>query len=360
MKRTSVIALIYISCMITSSVNASQECNEINFSFCLNGVGPAVTNPDVLRITASNVAKQNKTEAGKQYEESFSFKGDHYISGHSAGDLPGGWGIWGSYTRTSFEADLPINSVVQPIASYDGDQDIALFGADRFFGEQFLVGLAFGYERTDTDTAYNGGNNEADGYTVAPYVAYLINDVFSVDVTAGYSDLKYETVRIDNVSGGRITGNFDSSRWFMAANLNAIQTYRQWVFGGQVGFLYTDEKQDAYNEVGPNTARSISKRKLDLKQFLIGTDVAYSMNGLEPFVSVYYFNDISRNDGEDAGGLPSNIGATQPDDDDEFQVGVGVRYFYKDNISGTLEYNKVLNRNKFDADIFMFMIRLDL
>jgi outer membrane autotransporter protein len=360
MKRTSAIAVLFTCCLILSNVNATQECNESNFSFCLDGVGPAVTNPDSLRITATNVSKQTNRESGKKDEEYFSFNGDQHITGHSAGDVLGGWSIWGSYTHTSFEADLPINSLVQPVASYDGDQDSILFGIDRFLGERLLVGLAFGYEMTDTDTAYNGGENEADGYTVAPYVAYLINDIFSVDVTLGYTDLEYETDRIDNSSGGQITGEFDSSRWFTAANLNAIQTYGPWVFGGRIGFLYTDEEQDAYNEVGPGTARSISERNIDLKQFLAGFDVAYSMNGFEPYVLAYYFNDISRDDGEGAGGLPSNIGATQPDDDDEFQVGVGVRYFYRDSISGSLEYNKVLNRNKFDADIFLFAIRLDL
>ncbi len=345
--------------LLTPMVQAAQECNQSNFSNCLNGVGPAVTNPDSIRISSSQLSMQTNRQTSSQ-EESLSWFGDQQISGRSAGDAFGGWSLWGSYSRASYDADLPINSAVQPIASYDADQDSFLFGADRFLGDKLLYGLALGFESTDIDTDYNGGNNETDGFTVAPYIAYLINDIFSIDFMIGYSDLEYETDRIDNVSGGTITGKFDSTRWFTAANLNAVYTYNQWVFGGRLGFIYTDEEQDPYSENGPNTARTIGERNVDLKQLVAGLYTAYNIGSLEPFISAYYFNDLSRDDGENAGGLPSNIGSTQPDDDDEFQVGLGVRYFYRDTVSGSLEYNKVLSRDKFDADVFLITLRLDL
>ncbi|HSR62021.1 MAG TPA: autotransporter outer membrane beta-barrel domain-containing protein, partial [Gammaproteobacteria bacterium] len=212
---------------------------------------------------------------------------------------------------------------------------------------------------TDIETAYNGGNNESDGFTVAPYAAYLFNDTFSADVTFGYTSLDYDTDRIDNVSGGTITGDFDSDRLFTAVNLNAIRSFNQLVIAGRVGLLYTEEEQDGYSEAGPNTARTIGERNLDLFQFVGGIDVAYSAGMVEPFVSLHYFNDLSRDNGEDAGGLPGSVGATQPDDDDEFQVGGGVRYF-GNNFSGSLEGYTVLGRDKFDATTFMLTFRLDL
>ena len=131
------------------------------------------------------------------------------------------------------------------------------------------------------------------------------------------------------------------------------------MFGSRIGLLYTEETQDAYSETGPNTARTIGERKLDLVQFVAGIDAAYSFGRVEPYASLYYLNDLSRDDGVGAGGLPGNVGATQPDDDDEFQAGLGLRY-YGDFITASLEYTETFSRAKFDGDTVYLTVRIDL
>lgn len=366
-KITSLLAAVCAAGLLFAPVPAAwatitftnpDACTAETQDNCLDGVGPAVTNPDTIRVSTSRISRETSRHTGEE-QEYFSLDSRSGSIGRSAGGNLGGWGFWLSYSRSTFDADLPINSGVQPIASYDATQNSALFGADRLFGDRWVLGLAVGLEDSNIDTAYNGGDNESDGYTIAPYAAFLINNVFSIDATAGYTDLSYDTRRIDNISGGTISADFDADRWFAAANLNARVQHNKWLFGGRIGILYTEETQDGYTETGPNTARTIAERKIDLTQLVVGVNAGYSFGRFEPFVSLYYLNDLSRDDGVGAGGLPANVGDTQPEDDDEFQAGMGFRYF-GDVLSASLEWNNTIGRNKFDGDSLFLTLRCDL
>jgi uncharacterized protein with beta-barrel porin domain len=190
------------------------------------------------------------------------------------------------------------------------------------------------------------------------YGAYVFNDNWSVDAAAGYTDLEYDTRRIDNVSGGTITGDFDSERSFFSANLNYLRISGPWVFGGRIGYLYTEEDQDGYTETGPNTPRTVGDRDLDLTQFSAGIEVARTIQNFEPFAMLTYVEDLSQENGEDAGGLPGSVGETQPSDDNETQFNIGVR-FYTDTLTGTIEYGSVHGRDKFDSETLSFTLRAD-
>jgi len=344
---------------VTSPALATNVCDSQNFSDCLDGVGPAVTNPDTLRITLSHITNQTNQHADEDNGDTTVFFGSSLLSGIAAGDGFNNWGLWGSFSYSNFSADIPIASLVQPIASYDADQNNFFMGADTLIKERIVLGLTIGYENTDIDTAYNGGNSDTDGYTIAPYAAYLINDVLSVDVVGGYTSLNTDTDRIDTQTGGTIIGEFDADRWFVATNINANISRGQWLFGGRIGYLYTEEDQDAYIETGGPDFRSVDDRHIDLSQASFSLDAAYMLNQFEPYTRIVYVNDFGRDNGTDAGGLPGSVGATQPDDDDEFQFGLGFRYF-GEIISATFEWSHVLDRDTFDGDTVMFTLRADL
>lgn len=339
----------------------SFACNSTFFDECLDGVGPAVTAGDALRTSATSITNniRQRNDNSETIETALL-----QTTGRSAGDTFSNWGFWGNYTRSEFDADFRLQNAVDGlgnpfrVASYDTTIDSFLIGADRLFNNNLVIGVALSYEDGDTDVDYNGGATEADGYTITPYLAYLFNDTFSVDVSAGYSSLDYDTDRIDNTNGNTILGSFDSDRWFVAANLNAAKTIEKWYISGRVGLLYTEEEQDAYTERGGPTARTISDRDIDLSQFLIGVDVAYNAGPFEPYANLTYLNDMSSDDGSDAGGLPGGV-ETSNNDDDEFQTGIGIRFF-KNEFSGSIEWNKVLSRDDFHSDILMFTIRADI
>jgi uncharacterized protein with beta-barrel porin domain len=274
---------------IATPPTGDQRCSRDEPANCLNGVGPAVINSDNIRTTSTFFSGQ--------------------ISNQAAGHSFAGWGIWASYNNSGFDADLPINSPVQPIASYDAKQHNVMIGADKLFMGRFVAGLALGYEDTDIATAYNGGNNIIEGFSAVPYFAYLVNDVFSIDAAAGYTTLDYDTDRIDNVSGATIFGKFDSDRWFVTAGINAIVTHNQWVLGARAGYLYTEENQDGYTETGPNTARTIRARHIDLSQGILALNIGYSFGWLEPYAHFAYHNDLGRDEGISAGAACQQVPA---------------------------------------------------
>jgi len=227
MKQIINLLLLIVFAFIPFQAYATQgECDSTNPANCLNGVGPAVTNPDSVRTTAFQVSKQTNSQSSEDGQD-LSFIGSSAVNGLAVGDGFAGLGYWASFNYSDFSAGIPINSVIQPVASYDADQKTVFIGVNTLLMDALVIGLALGYENTDIDTAYNGSNNDTDGYTIAPYAAYLINDIFSADVVMGYTNLGTDTDRIDNVSGGTILGDFDAERWFIATNINASNGF--WV-----------------------------------------------------------------------------------------------------------------------------------
>lgn len=335
-----------------SSPIDDESCSREFPENCLNGVTNAVTSIDALRVTGVRVAETTREKGEAEQHAALVYPG-------AAGGLPagettfGGFGVWAGYNRASFDSSFPV-------APYDATLDAVTVGVDRLFQDRFLLGVAIGYEQTESRTFFNGGGQETDGVLVAPYAAWLIDEVWSVDVSGGYTALDTDQTRIDPVTGGILRGEFDADRWFVAGNLNAVVRHGDWVLGARAGILYTDEEQDGFDEVGGPSARSLGERNVDLTQASVGFDAGYSLGAFEPYALVGYRNDLSRDDGRDAGGLPAATGPTQADDDDEVEVGLGLRYFGDGALSGGFEWIWTTGREDFDNNSLMLTLRLDL
>ena len=341
-------------------------CDRELFEGCLNGVSSSVTNGAGLRTATAvldDMARERSQAATAPGEATAARYG--YGTGLAAGDGMGGsvFGTWASYSYNDFDSDFAFQGTQ---LGYDADAHNFLAGFDRLFQNRFLLGLAFGYQSVETDTVFNGGGQDTDGYTVAPYAAVLLTDVFSVDVSGGYTGLDYDQDRISPADGTDIKASFDSDRWFVQTNLNAVMMVDSFVFGAKVGYLYTDEEQDGYTETGSAASaaggllRTVTKRNIDLEQIVAGGEIAYVAGAYEPFFIAEYRNDLSRDNDNAAGGLPGNFTSVQPDDDDEVQLSFGVRYYTTWGVTSTLEYQRVEGRSSFDSDLFMFTLRAAL
>ncbi|MGQ0657970.1 MAG: autotransporter outer membrane beta-barrel domain-containing protein [Chromatiales bacterium] len=359
-RASAAICLFLLSGGVTAG--PSQKCDSSNFSNCLNGVSSSVTNGASLRTSGADygdIARKRRREDRKESADAL-FGRD---TGLAAGDFLGGWGLWLGYTRSDFDSDFVFANTS---LAYDADADNVLVGIDRLFGDRFVLGVSAGYQQVDTGTEFNGGGQEADGYTIAPYAAWLINDTFSIDVTGGYSPLDYDQNRISPTDGSQTRASFDSDRWFVATNLNALLLTGDWVVSGRVGFLHTEEDQDGYVETGSaasaagGTLRTVRDRNIDLSQIVVGGDVAYNFGSFEPYALLIYRNDISRDNGEDAGGLPGAFTSVQAEDDDEFQAGFGFRLFSDFGLTGTFEWSLVEGRDSFDSNVLTLTLRAEL
>jgi outer membrane autotransporter protein len=336
-----------------------SRCSVQEPSFCLNGVSNAVTGLDSLRVALPSGQGQRAEEDERRRDKQAQTRRIVVAASEKVAGLgaPDPWAVWIGYSRSDYDSSVQV-------APYDADLDSYRIGVDRFFAGKYLLGLALLYEKLDTRTRYNGGGQDVDGTTLAPYFSWLINDHFSLDVNAGYAWLDASQNRIDPTgtpgSPPILSSSYDARRTFAAATLNGFLPRGNWTFGARLGYLYSKEKQDGYTETGGPSARTVNGRTLRLGQLYVGPDAAYYFgHGFEAYGALLYRYDVSRNDGRNGGGLPSAVGATQPDDKDEWEWSVGLRYFAKRNITLSAEYLRTEGRDQFDNEVWNLLARFE-
>jgi len=372
--RYSTLSFCVVATLIGPSVASAasppasrRQCSEDDTSQCLNGVGSAVVAPDALRVpTSRHSAGRGGRGAGAVRAFSGEAPGVQAApdqAGLNAGDVfsLGGFAFWTAYGRSHFEG----TSANTP---YSADSSIYTLGADRLFADRWLLGLTVSYEDTDTRTFYNGGGQLSDGFGVAPYAVLAITDFLSLDAAGGVTWTETDQQRIGlRPTGGteRIRSAFDAERWFGTLNLNVSQDYGLLSLSGRAGYLFLEETQDAYTETGTGGAgqvlrpRSVAERRVSLGQAYAGAELAGRFERAMPYLGALYRNDVSREDGASAGGLPTNVGQTLTSDRDEVELTAGVRWF-GDSVTGSVEYLKTLDRKGFENDSFQALLRLAL
>lgn len=265
-------------------------------------------------------------------------------TGLNAGDGSAiAYGVWGNYSYTDYENDLSSTA-------FDGSNHSFLGGIDFGFWGDSILGVAFGYDKGDIDTTFNGGNQDTDSFTIAPYFGALLTDSFSVDFNMGYSRVDYDQFRTLTGTTTRITSTPHADRWFSAFNLNGITFYDNWILGARVGWLYASSNIDSYTESNGNL---VAESRTKLTTASIAGNIAYSFKNYEPFLNLSYQRDISfRKISVTTGPQPTN-------DNDDILMTAGVRYFNKNGISGNLEYSKRFDRDDFDEDRISLTVRAD-
>jgi len=325
---------------------------------CLNGVSSGVTGGDSLRGFAEQLKPGDRA---KEREDArlASAPGRFQLSGRAAGEMGLSWGVWASGAYTDFDGNPVFGTA---ITRFDGQLFNGLAGADVTLADRFVLGVALGYESSDTDTDFNLGNITVEGTTVAPYGVVILNDYASIDAAAGYASLDNDQSRIDPAASAPgapvfLSARFDSRRWFVAANLNLSYPIGDLVVSGQLGVLKTQEDQDGYTETGGASSRTVRDRRVKLSEGHVSLDAAYSMGAFEPFARVSYVTDFSRDDGQNVGGLPGASVRTQFDDN-AWRLAAGVRY-YGARFSTSAEVQTEQGRANFDSTGVRVSVRGD-
>ncbi len=266
-------------------------------------------------------------------------------TGLNAGDSSAiQYGVWGNYSYTNFENDLSSTAI-------DGRSHGLLGGVDFSFWENTIIGVALGYETGDIDTQFNGGNQETDSYTIAPYFGAILSDTWSIDFSLGYSNVEYDQFRTLPGTTTRVTSTPEADRWFGALNLNGVTYHNNWIFGGRIGASYARSTIGTYAE---SNATLVNESQNTVGTASAAADVAYSMqNNFEPFVNLSYQHDFSLS-------KISVLTGPQPSNDtNDFLLTLGVRYFDKNGMSGNIEYSKRLGREDFSEDRVGVTLRVD-
>jgi hypothetical protein len=277
---------------------------------------------------------------------------DQGTIGLSGGNPNKGIGVWvqGSYTWLEDK---------NTATNFDGNIYTIMAGADYRINKHLLVGISGGYENTSLDTKFNNGNLDASGFVVAPYLTVRLTDIFSIDATGGYAWLNYDVDRKETVSTGeKFTGEFDSTRWFAAASLNADYVAMKKIkLHGEAGYSYTREDQDAYTEKSATTSlsnRNIAANDVALGMAFLGARVGYDFGFVTPYIMVRGEYDLSKDD------VAVAANQLKPKDDDfGLRVGGGLDFAIGPMFSGMMQGETVLFRDNYSEHRALAKLRLD-
>ena len=274
-----------------------------------------------MRVTANSMRFSSRGLAA----------GDHW-------DVPFGAWVSGSY---SFSED-------DSVAAFKSDRINLTGGLDASLRDNLILGLALGLETTDTKTTANNGQADTYGFTVAPYLAYLIDDTLSVDFAAGYSRLSHDQARGPQRS---ITSDTNSKRLFVAGNGNWGQTYGNWYVSARGGITWLSSELDSVTE---SDGSFVPASVFRIGQISLGGEAAYSYDEWEPYVGATFNHAYSKTRRLFAAGI------TAPDDDrSDLLINAGVRFFGANGISGGAEYSTLLLRDDFTEHSFQFNVRAE-
>lgn len=262
-------------------------------------------------------------------------------TGLAAGSSYDSLSAWGGYSRTEMDNE-------STLTAFDGHRNNIQGGFDFSPKENVIVGLSFGNESTSIETDFNKGDYDANGYTIAPYIAYLINDNSNVDLVVGYTGINVKQSRLD-LAGTQITSDFDADRLFVAGNVNLFKQFDRLDIGADLGFIWAKESQDSYSESNGNR---IANRDIEIGQILAGANISYMINNyFQPYSRITYFRDVVSDD---------SVRSYSSSDNDDSVFSAGLRFYSDVGVTGNFEWTTRIGRENLDEDVYSFNVRVDL
>lgn len=249
-----------------------------------------------------------------------------------------GIGVWaqGGYTRSENSFNAGSNNDMR----FKGDIWVGLVGADYRINQRVLVGVAGGYQHVDINTTFNSGNYKQFGFGVNPYAAIALNQTFFIDVSGGYWWLDNESSRSSNA----VKADYNSTRWSLGANLNAGHAVNNWRLLGQVGYIYTSSKSDAYFERGTGAvATQIAGATVNIGQGRVGGSVGYALGNVTP----YAMARVEHNFTQPKITLNSGVGGQPKENRTGYRVGAGLRFNLSPAVSGDISGNYLLGKSDY-------------
>ena len=274
------------------------------------------------------------------------------VSAHGSGVDSSLKSLWFNSSFTAFDNDFSRTK-------YDGDTQMLIVGYDNTVNDRFTYGAAISYETSDIDTVFNGGNQEVDGFSINPYIAYLFSDTWSVDLSLGIGDFDIEQYR--TVGGvnpapppllvtNTVTSETSSSRGFLASNLVYGDLRGNWYLSGWLGLMVARKEQDGYTE---SDDTDVDSQRLDFERWSLGAEAAYASGMFETYLGLVFEKD------DDIDKVEFSTGE-QPDYDDETMLlSLGWRYF-GDVLVANIEFSSRLLADDVNENTISTTLRLDL
>lgn len=302
------------ACLSVQSVVSTPACNaacvafyQTNHPECFGAnsstasSSQAIYSTAVQQILAISKAVGARTVASQNRPVADSGQ----LFGMAAGSSAAQWNFWGSVNNDKNKYDRGTfvdAAAVTRNNTHNIDVTNAIIGGDYQLNPTVALGLSAAFDRSSgTGESFNAGVSQGiaalstNGYTVAPYVGWQINQNLSLDASLGFGRAK------TNSDGA--TGKTD--RLFYGANLNYANWYDNWQVTGKGSFLHGEEKSgDLTGTFGLMTGTAATNK---IDQLNLGAQAGYMMNNsVMPYVGLNLSNDISRSTSVSAAGQLGN------------------------------------------------------
>ncbi|HBM87174.1 MAG TPA: autotransporter domain-containing protein [Rhodobiaceae bacterium] len=239
--------------------------------------------------------------------------------------------VWSSINYSEAESDFTATA-------YDSETVAGSVGLDYILSKFVTLGAYISYSDTDTNSTFNGGSSDTESFSIGPYASFVVDDMFSIDASIGYS-----TSDIDNsrtVGAVVATGNQDGDTVFMSIGLNGMKWYDNIGVSGRLGWSYSDTDNDAYTD---SLGTAFTATDSQLGQIQLGGQVSYYTENFMPYVGATYVYDAISDD-------VTTVAPPQPDNDkDEVRLDAGVNIFGSGALSGGLSANYTVLREDYEG-----------
>ena len=256
---------------------------------------------------------------------------------------------WANFADTDLEEDVVATR-------YEGDLRNYILGLDYQVDDRTLAGMAFGLERGEIATLFNGGTLNLDGKTVSPYVSYRFDDRWSADAILGYTRGDIDQVRFAGATP--VTSDTTFDRYFAQVNGNyvtPVPDVDNLLLSGQLGYTHAFEKIDAFTE---SNGTDIAGKSNPLSQVQLALRGGYSLFDIadgwvfHPYAGLRYLFELNSN--------TVDVGAGQtahPNDRNEGQFALGVDVFSGSRLSGNFEFTRSFARRDFNSTVLSVNLR---
>lgn len=248
-------------------------------------------------------------------------------TGLSAGDDDQRWGGWGNVSWSGIEDK-------SAVAGQKGGVFTGIVGADYAIQDGLVAGMALSLGGGHFDSQVSLLEVRDRAFGITPYLAWQIDDIFSLDGLINYTIGRGETVR-----NHTITGNYDLHRYYLAANGNYFNSWGDFSLFGTIGLSFGQSFEGAYTENDGSIVKSRQSRlgtlNLEVKPAYLFTLNRQTGLFLEPYLLGAYNYDFTA----------SKI-TGHPNDNDAFRVGGGMSLFSGNGVSGSVEASTMLGRRQ--------------
>ena len=269
-----------------------------------------VTNTQQVSVANRIVPQIIQNQVGAQLRANFSSSstavvtnGGRFSTGLSAGDeTNNSRNVWLNFTPSKYNRDamLPGSDDLQEIEAQSIN---VLIGADITVGKRGIVGVFGGYEDTQLDVNVISAQQDTDGLLLGGYAGLAIRDWLFASVNGYAASL---STRLEEQAFGiqvPEVANYDSSRYGLGVDLNAVKNADVWSLVGHMAYSYTNDSYDSY----VTDSVEVSLDDQSIGRFSVGAEVSYIGELFMPYVSLKYESDksVELNGYDDNGGVVS-------------------------------------------------------